>query len=83
MDYEALLSRAKDYIENEVEPGTIFEAKSLFEGVEWDALAKGDRIGFGRYFANAVRDGAIKDVIRIERAKNNHTRYIKMEGTDT
>lgn len=79
MDYEKLLNHAKSYIEKEVKPGTIFESKSLFEGVEWDALEKGDRINFGRYFANAVRDGTIKNVVRLERAHNNHARYIKME----
>lgn len=79
MDYEQLLNRAKSYIEKEVKPGTIFEAKSLFEGVEWEALGKGDKVGFGRYFANAVKDGRIENIIRIERAKNNHARYMKME----
>lgn len=76
-----MLNHAKDYIEKEVEPGTVFESKSLFGGVEWEALEKGDRIGFGRYFANAVRNGVVQNVVRLERAKNNHARYMKVEET--
>ena len=79
MDYKKLLDYAKNFIENEMKPGTIFESKSLFEGVEWESLEKGDRIGFGRYFSNAVKNGRIKNIVRIERAKNNHARYIKLE----
>lgn len=79
MDYEKLLNHAKNHIEKKVRVGTIFEAKSLFDGIEWEALKKGEKIGFGKYFANAVHDGAIKNVIRLERAENNHARYMKTE----
>lgn len=78
MDYETLLGYAKDYIEKEVKSGTVFEAKALFEGVEWETLKKGDRIGFGRYFSNAVSNGIVKNVTRLERAKNNHAKYKKI-----
>lgn len=78
MDYKELLDLAKGYIENELKPGTVFEVKQLFGGVKWEALEKGDRIGFGRYFSNAVNNGVVKNITMIERAKNNHARYKKI-----
>lgn len=79
MDYEKLLEHAKDFINKELEPGTIFEVKQLFNGTVWEALEKGDKVGFGRYFSSAIKKGRIKNVIRLERAKNNHARYQKLE----
>jgi len=50
----------------------------LFEKCEWEQLEKGERIAFGKYFANEVREGKIKGVISIERLKNNHSQYQKI-----
>lgn len=80
MDYEKLLEHAKDYIQKELKPGTAFEVKQLFNGTVWETLGGGERRGFGLYFSNAVKSGRIKNVIRVGRAKNNHTVYQKSEN---
>jgi hypothetical protein len=58
--------------------GQEFELKSLFEGFEWESLKKGERIVFGKYFANEVRESRVNNVISIEKARNNHSKYLKV-----
>lgn len=77
MDYEQWMERAKEVIETELQEGVKFEVKSLFPGHEWDALRKGERSSFGRYFSSAVQDGKVADVERCENGKTHHNQYVK------
>lgn len=77
MDYEQWLQRAKHTIENEIQPEKKFELKSLFPGHEWEALARGERTGFGSYFSTAVDEGRIEHVKKCENGKSRHNQYIK------
>lgn len=80
MDYEVWFKKGVKSIEVNIEHGKIFELKDLFIGVGWEQLSKGNRISFGRYFSSAVNDGKISNVIKIERGKNNHSRYKKVRN---
>ena len=42
MDYQQWMSKARSTIER-LEPGTVFEVKSLFPPYEWDALEPGGK----------------------------------------
>lgn len=77
MDYEIWTERAVKAIETQVAPGRIFEVRHLFPGHEWEALSRGERSMFGRYFSDAVREGKIPMIARWEEAKNHHNQYIK------
>ena len=77
MDIQLWMQKAKDSIESSVKIGQKFELKSLFQLCEWEQLSKGERISFGKYFANEVREGNVANIHPIERAKNNHCNYIK------
>lgn len=77
MDNEKWLMLAIQQIDEKVKENVPFEVKQLFKGFDWEQLTKGERILFGKYFANAVREGMVSNVIRVQRANNNHTRYIK------
>ena len=79
MDYELWMEKAESCITERMAVNRPFELSSLFEKHEWETLSKGDRISFGRFFANAVRSGAIENVAQLDRAKNNHAKYIKTE----
>ena len=79
MDCELWFRRAKGYIETRVEPNKAFEVRDLFESYVWNQLSKGERITFGKFFANAVAEKQVDSIVRIDRAKNNHARYIKQE----
>ena len=76
MDNDKWLTIAKNKIET-LDVGKKFEVKDLFETVEWTKLTKGERIGFGRFFANEVKEGKIEEIEALERGKNNHSRYKK------
>lgn len=78
MDYEKWMQKARESIQTELSHDRVFELKSLFKECEWETLEKGERISFGKYFANEVREGRIDGVKRVERGKNNHTQYIKI-----
>ncbi|MEE5991755.1 MAG: DUF1413 domain-containing protein [Oscillospiraceae bacterium] len=78
MDTNAWMEKARRKIE-ELPNGRQFELKALFEIVEWETLTKGDRISFGKYFSNEVKEGNIPNVVKLERAKNNHSKYQKQE----
>ena len=81
MDFSKWTSDAINIIDAKIKANQIFELKSLFEGCEWEELSKGDRINFGKHFANEVRDGRIKNVIAVERGRDNHSKYIKIGGS--
>jgi len=59
-----------------------FEVRSLFQGCEWEALSKGERIIFGKFFKSEVIEGHIAGVQFLGRAKNNHSEYQKMGETE-
>ncbi len=77
MDFELWMRRAEESIAQKVKVGQRFEVRGLFEDVEWETLSKGDRIRFGKDFANAVVEGRFPNIVRIQRAENNHARYVK------
>ena len=77
MNYQEWMNSALNRIRNDVAQGGCFEVKDLFEGHAWKALSRGERVGFGRYFANEVREGRADGITRLERGKDNHSRYIK------
>ena len=76
MDYIVWKNKALKAIEK-VETNKKFELRDLFNGSEWNTLTIGDRINFGKYFANEVREGNIPNIAAIERGANNHSKYIK------
>lgn len=76
MNSREWLDRAKNKIAD-LSVGTRFEVKELFEEVDWRALSRGERITFGKVFANEVREGNIPNVCPMERGKNNHSKYEK------
>ena len=80
MDYATMMQIALENLNNSVDYNTPFETKSLFNGAEWEAVPKGDRISFGKYFADEVKEKNVPQVVRIERNKNNHARYMKVKG---
>ena len=80
MDYQEWMARALRRIENDVAEGSVFEVKDLFEGHQWKTLPRGNRVGFGRYFANDVKEGRVPGVVRLERGKDNHSRYTKQQA---
>lgn len=78
MDYEKWRQDAIHAIETKVRKNQRFQLKGLFEECKWQQLSKGERILFGKYFANEVREGRINGIISIERLKNNHSQYEKI-----
>lgn len=74
MKHEEYLDIAKQAI-GKLPAETVFEVKELFKGTTWNALSRGDRISFGRYFANAVKERKVPNVEQLERGKDNHSRY--------
>ena len=77
MNYEILLNEAKEVIKEKISIGQKFEVKELFNGYDWDNIPKGNRIYFGKLFANEVRSGNVANVEPSGRANNNHLLYIK------
>ena len=76
MDYELWINRANDKI-LELKIGYEFVLKDLFEGVDWNSLPRGDKLGFGKYFKNEVKDGRIPNISYAGKAQNNSAKYIK------
>lgn len=83
MDFNEWTRNAIDRIAINVNFNQRFELKDLFEGCEWDRLSKGEKISFGKYFANEVRENRILGVRALERGKNNHSRYTKILMEDS
>jgi len=77
MDYESWMERAKKAIETEITSGRKFEVKHLFPGHEWEALSRGERSSFGRYFSDAVKEGRIAMIEKCGEGKSHHNQYIK------
>ena len=73
---QSQLMKAKQEIE-QLSVGKEFELKNLFLEIEWEALSKGNRIRFGKYFKNEVLDGRVSEIEYVDRKKNNHAKYIK------
>lgn len=78
MDFQEWTIKAVENITDKVIAGQQFELKKLFHGCEWETLSRGERINFGKYFANEVREGRIPHVKAVERGKDNHSKYIKI-----
>ena len=78
MDYELWTELAHNAINTKIVFGTKFELKHLFPGHEWEALSRGERSTFGRYFSDAVKAGRFPTVDRCEDGKNHHNQYIKI-----
>ena len=78
MDFNAWTQEAVNTIAIKVVKNQKFKLKGLFEECEWCKLTKGERIAFGKFFANEVREGRIEGVVQIERLKNNHSQYQKI-----
>ena len=75
MDIKEYMDIALNSIK-ELETGKKFITKDLFKGIKWDSLSKGDRIAFGKFFANEVRENKIPQVKAIVSGKN--TKFIKI-----
>ena len=78
MDYNQWINNAKTKIK-EVSNGEVFLLKDLFCGTDWEILKKGERIGLGKFFKNAVLDGKVESVIYIGKADNNSAKYQKIK----
>ena len=78
MDYEDLFREAVDAI-NSVQPSQVFVLRDLFEGHNWNALAKRDRLGFGGFFKRRALQGRIPGVNYVGKASNNSAQYQKTE----
>lgn len=76
MDFEKLLKQAIQAI-RAVQLGQIFKLRDLFEGHEWEAMEKGDRLRFGSYFKRTVNCGKVDGVIYFGKAPNNSALYQK------
>lgn len=76
MDMQLWLERAIAKIAT-MPSGKEFEIRNLFYEVDWEALPKGDRIRFGKFFKNEVSDGRVTGIRYKEKNKNNHAKYIK------
>lgn len=79
MDYELWMERACHALRTQVAVGSKFEVKHLFPGHEWESLSRGERITFGRYFSDAVREGKVSTIFKCEEGKSHHNQYIKKE----
>ena len=64
MNYDEWFIQALISIDSKVKTGQSFEVRSLFDGIKWNTLSAGEKKSFGRYFANAVREGSIKGVVK-------------------
>lgn len=61
-----------------LDPGEKFLVKDLFKGYEWNRLAIGDRRSLGSLFLHEVKDGDLKDEIKIGvKSSANQQLYIK------
>lgn len=54
-----------------------FMLKDLYSENDWNALSKGDRIQFGKFFCNEVGDGRVPGVVRINGKGESPARYRK------
>ena len=80
MDIEKWKQKATDAIKT-VPVSRVFVLKDLFDGIEWSALPRGEKLSFGRFFKNEVIDGRIAGVAYIGKANNNSAQYKRIEGS--
>lgn len=76
MEYDFWMKKAKDAVNN-LQTGSEFTLKELFQGFEWEQLSKGNRIALGKYFKNEVKCGKVDGVIYIAKNSNNSSKYMK------
>ena len=76
MDYEKWMKKSMKII-NSLDPGSVFEVKSLFTGIEWNQLNPGEKKSFGRYFSSKVKDGEVENVAKLGENKSHHNKYVK------
>lgn len=76
-NFDALFDEAQKAID-QLDPRTAFEVKSLFKGTTWSDLQRGEKISFGVFFSKKYQSGALPSIEKIERGKNNHTRYRRL-----
>lgn len=79
MNIEKWKQKATDAIKT-VPISHVFILRDLFDGIEWSALSKGERLSFGRLFKNEVTNGKIPGVVYIGKADNNSAQYKRIEG---
>lgn len=77
INYDAMFTDAQREVDK-LEPGTVFEVRSLFKGTVWNSLQRGERSGFGRFFSSKYQSGALPSIERVKRGKDNHRRYRKL-----
>jgi len=78
MDYNKWMKKAEIAV-LKTEVSKKFEVKHLFQEIEWNTLSSGERRQFGRYFKNEVMEGRVAGAEFLEKAKNNHAMYIRVE----
>ena len=76
MKYIKLLSKVNAHI-GTIQSGEIFVVRDLFHGTEWNELQRGEKLGFGRFFKQAVMNGSVQTVEYIGKADNNSAQYRK------
>ena len=76
MNTELWIGRARESIAK-MSKGTVFVAKDLFEGYEWNRLSRGDKLSFGKTFKNSVTNGAFAEIMYLGKRDNNSAEYIK------
>ena len=59
--------------------GTMFVARDLFKGTEWNSLEKGSRLGFGGFFKRKVMQNLVPNVQYIGKKDNNSAQYMKYD----
>lgn len=81
MDNQEWMAKAKQKIA-QIQDGTVFVVKELFDGVEWGQLTPGEQRGFGRHFKNEVMGQHVEHVRYLKKAQNNSALYIKQSESD-
>lgn len=76
MNTELWIGRARESL-GRMPRGTVFIAKDLFEGYEWNGLSRGDKLSFGKTFKNSVTNGSFAGVRYLGKRDNNSAEYIK------
>lgn len=76
MDYNEFLTKAIAHIAT-IQSNEVFFVKDLFRGTEWNDLERGEKLGFGKHFKNAIMNGTIPEVEYIGKADNNSAQYRK------
>lgn len=78
MDYNELLKKASQSVEQNIQLSQQFRLKDLFNGAEWERIPASERRLFGKYFANEVRDGRVENVVFSAKRKDGQSIYEKV-----